>query len=91
MKDNIFKISNDYKLDRFKIFDEFNYATKNFNWYNFGLKLFDDKKSLKRLYFGCWYSPDAMGLIAAAKKKIFRLLTCSMDFKGNTKECIQTL
>ena len=69
--------------DRFKIFDEFNYATKNFfNWYNFGLKLFDDKKSLKRLYFGCWYSPDAMGLIAAAKKKNISTFDMQHGFQG---------
>ena len=83
MKDNIFKISNDYKLDRFKIFNEFNYATKNFfNWYNFGLKLFSGRKSLKRLYFGCWYSPDAMGLIAAAKKKNILTFDMQHGFQG---------
>ena len=41
---------------------------KFFKWYLFGLKIFSNNSYLKRIYLSCWYSPEKMGLIAAARK-----------------------
>ena len=40
---------------------------KLFKWYRFGLKIFSACPNLRRIYVSCWYSPEKMGLIAAAR------------------------
>jgi len=38
-----------------------------FKWYQIGLRVFKNKKNLKTVYLSCWYTPQNMGLIAAAR------------------------
>ena len=39
------------------------------SWKHFGSNLFGQSTNLKTIYIGCWYSPAAMGLIAAARER----------------------
>ena len=76
-KKTIYKITKDKKLNK-NILNEFESWIKIFNiWHNHGKKLFEKNRSIKKIFIPCWYFPDAMGLISAAKK--FNILTYDMQ------------
>jgi len=77
IKKIIYRVIKERKLN-IDIFYEFKSWITTYNiWFNHGKKLFKKNTSIKRIFIPCWYFPDAMGLIAAAKK--FNILTYDMQ------------
>ena len=57
------------------------------NWYNLGLKLFSNNTTLKKIFIACWYNPDAMGLIYAARIKNIVTYDMQHGFQGEYQAC----
>ncbi len=77
LKKVINKISVENKLGKNFLKDFISKLKIFYSWYNHGIKLFENNSYIKRIFIACWYTPDAMGLIAAAKK--FNILTFDMQ------------
>ena len=52
------------------------------NWYNLGLKLFSNNTNIKKIFIACWYNPDAVGLICAARNKGILIYDMQHGFQG---------